>query len=243
MGVGWHNEDKVDKLDYAVLMAKLHKNTATEWFEKHRQRAIEMYPVLKDTPIGSHTWLFVTRMSWFKHYEHSHQFFTQAGFEPLSEAGKRIVVVHGDIHPANAIIRDDSKSCLLDFEFTAPHYAIHDLSYTFAGWNKCCGADAESKHKFCKKYLEELGLPSDDEQVELLVFDAECAQLRHFHCSALCHDMNRKCVDKKYNLDRYKAYERYEFIARNNKKLIKKIAQKGFYEVAKEVYFVARTLW
>jgi len=204
--VGWDKVAQVNKLDYAVLMAKLHKNTATEWFEKHRQRAIEMFPILKDTPLGSHAWLFVTRMSWFKRFEHSHEFFTQAGFEPLSEAGKRITVVHGDIHPANAIIRKDSKSCFIDFEFTAPYYAIHDLAYTFADWNQCTGTDKKSKKEFCKKYLEELGLPSDEEQVELLVFDAECARLRAFHCSTLNHEMEKKCRHKEYDLDLYKAY-------------------------------------
>jgi len=230
--VGWHNADKVNKLDYAVLMAKLHKNTSTEWFEKHRQRAIEMFPILKDTPLGSHAWLFATRMSWFKRFEHSHEFFTQAGFEPLSEAGKRYTVVHGDIHVGNVIIRDDSKSCFIDFEFTAPYYAIHDLAYTFADWNNCTARDSKGKHEFCKKYLEELGLPSDDEQVELLVFDAECARIRAFHCSTLNHEMEKKCRHKEYDLDLYKAYEQFESVARADKKLIKEIAQNGFYKVA-----------
>merc|ERR1712232_384912 len=96
----------------------------------------------------------------------------------------------------------------------------------------------ESKHKFCKKYLEELGLPSDDEQVELLVFDAECAQIRHFWCSVLNHDMNRKIRNREYNLDLYKAYEKFESIARNDKKLIKEIAQNGFFKVADQIDFV-----
>merc|ERR1712072_378240 len=240
--VGWNNVDKVNRLDYAVLMAKLHKNTATEWFEKHRQRAIEMFPILKDTPLGSHAWLFVTRMSWFKRFEHSHEFFTQAGFEPLSEAGKRITVVHGDIHPANAILRKDSKSCLIDFEFTAPYYAINDLAYTFADWNQCTGADTKSKHEFCKKYLEELGLLSDDEQVELLVFDAECARLRAFHFSTLNREMEKKSRHREHDLDMYKAYEKFESIARADKELIKKIAQEGFYRVADETESVKEVI-
>merc|ERR1712072_357764 len=170
------------------------------------------------------------------------EFFTQAGFEPLSEAGKRIAGVHGDIHPANAIIRNDSKSCFIDFEFTAPYYAIHDLAYTFADWNQCTGADKKSKHEFCKKYLEELGLPSDDEQVELLVFDAECARLRAFHCSTLNREMEKKCRHKEYDLDLYKAYEKFESIARADKELIKKIAQNGFYRVADETESVKEVI-
>merc|ERR1712170_281277 len=232
-GICGHNSaDKVDQLDYAVLMAKLHKNTSTEWFEKHRQRAIKMYPILKDISIGSHVWLYATRLSWFKKYEHSHELFTKTGFEPLSEAGKRITVVHGDIHVRNVIIRKDSKSCFIDFEFTAPYYAIHDLAYTFADWNCLQYEDSKGKHEFCKKYLEELGLPSDDEQVELLVFDAECARLRTFHCSTLNHEMEKKCRHKEYDLDLYKAYEKFESVARTDKKLIKEIAQNGFYKVA-----------
>merc|ERR1712097_136659 len=98
------------------------------------------------------------------------------------------------------------KSCFIDFEFTAPYYAIHDLAYTFA-----------------KSYLEELGFPSDDEQVELLVFDAECARLRHFHNSTLNHEMEKKSRNKEYDLDLYKAYEKFESIARADKELIKKV--------------------
>ena len=36
-------------LKIILSLYKLHKNTSTEWFEKHRQRAIEMFPILKDT--------------------------------------------------------------------------------------------------------------------------------------------------------------------------------------------------
>merc|ERR1712139_305220 len=96
----------------------------------------------------------------------------------------------------------------------------------------CTYADSKSKHKFVKKYLEELGLPSDDEQVELLVFDAECARLRAFHCSTLNREMEHKSGHKEYDLDLYKAYEKFESIARADKELIKKIAQEGFYKVA-----------
>merc|ERR1712226_1815813 len=100
--------------------------------------------------------------------------------------------------------------------------------------------DQESKYSFAKAYLEELGLPSDDEQVELLVFDAECARLRHFHCSTLNHEMEKKSRNKEYDLDLYKAYEKFESIARADKELIKKVAQSGIYKVADESEIVKK---
>merc|ERR1712072_582969 len=80
------------------------------------------------------------------------------------------------------------------------------------------------------------------EQVELLVFDAECARIRHFHCSNLNHDMEKKTRHKEYELDLYKAYEKFESIARVDKELIKKIAQNGFYRVADETESVKEVI-
>merc|ERR1712029_113033 len=71
--------------------------------------------------------------------------------------------------------------------------------------------------------------------------DAECAQIRHFHCSVLNRDMEKKSREREYNLDLYKAYEKFESIARDDKKLIKEIAQNGFYKVVDQVDFVKET--
>jgi len=106
------------------------------------------------------------------------------------------------------------------------------MAYTFADWNQCTAIDSKSKHQFAKTYLKELGLPCNDEQVELLVFDAECAKLRAFHCSKLNHEMEMKCRNKEYDLGLYKAYEQFESIARADKQLIKKVAQEGIYRAA-----------
>lgn len=231
--VGWDvPKDLVDPLVYATVLAKAHKNTSTKWFEKHRKRAIEQFPVLKDAHPGSHIWLFTTRMSWYKEHEAHHKFWQNCGFEPLSEAGKRIVTVHGDIHKANVIVKEDEKAQFIDYEFTCPQWAVNDIAYMFADWNTVIENDAKSRFNFCKKYLEELGLPSDDEQVELLVFDAECQKLRVFHCSKLLQELDKAKKDRNYKFSSYKAYEKFEAKARTDKNLIKEIVEQGFFTVA-----------
>merc|ERR1712072_869794 len=54
--------------------------------------------------------------------------------------------------------------------------------------------------------------------------------------------MEKKPRHKEYELDLYKAYEKFESIARVDKELIKKIAQNGFYRVADETESVKEVI-
>merc|ERR1712232_9265 len=135
------------------------------------------YPVLKDARLGCHIWTFTTRMAWYGHKKEHGKFWQDAGFEPLSEAGKKLVCGHSDLHRRNIICDKNEKIYLIDYEFTAPQWAVNDIAYIFSIHQFDC-TNYNGKFKFCKMYLEELGLPSNDDEVELLIFDVECQRLR-----------------------------------------------------------------
>jgi len=68
-------------------------------------------------------------------------------------------------------------------------------------------------------------LPYSNEDVELMLFDAQCQRLRVFHPAFILRD-------QKDNFKKYKIYEAFEKKARNDKDLIKKIANGDFYDIA-----------
>jgi len=209
-------------------------NTDIEWFEKHRQRAIDEFPVLKDARLGCHIWLFTTRMSWYHDNKQFGKFWQDAGFEPLSEASKRLVCVHGDLHRGNIICDNDEKIYLIDYEFVAPQWAVNDIAYIFSISQFGCH-DYQGKFKFCKMYLEELGLPSDDEEVDLLIFDAECQRLRCFWPAMILGEMGKTKHDPEYDHKMYRLFEETEAMVRKDKSLIKKAAQTTFQALAEEI--------
>lgn len=103
----WYIEPFVDNCpekstneDMAKLLADIHR-VPTEWFEPFRKELIDMYPHLAEAKLGSHVWLFSTRLEWYNEYKKSWKFWQDAGFEPLSEAARKYVTVHSDFHGGN----------------------------------------------------------------------------------------------------------------------------------------------
>jgi len=150
---------------FAKLLADMHK-IPTDWFEPHRELLQEKYPHLKQAPLGSHIWLFTTRLGWYNNYKPSWEAWQNAGFEPLSEAGKRVVTVHGDFHNGNKLVKDDGTPVAIDYEFISPQWAINDLAYIISISQFGCGTP-EGRWYFAKKYLEHAGFPTTDEDIEL----------------------------------------------------------------------------
>merc|ERR1712232_1014656 len=113
------------------------------------------------------------------------------------------------------------KPYIIDYEFVAPTYAINDISKIFQG--RLFGTtDIQGKRRFCKIYLEELGLPNTEEQIDLLIFDAEVNKTRVFKCLLGC-EMEKKEKNPKYDFQIYKIYEKFEEEARTDKTLFKRI--------------------
>jgi len=173
-------------------------------------------------------------MEWYKHYKDLGKFWQDAGFEPLSEAGKKLVCVHSDLHRGNIIFDEKDRIYLIDYEFVAPQWAANDLAYIFSIVQFGCH-NYEGKFKFCKQYLKELGLPSDDDEVDLLIFDAECQRLRCFWPAKILGEMDKTRGDPSYDCKLYRMYEDSEAIVRKDRSLISKAAKKGFENFAEEI--------
>ena len=228
------SEQKFDNFFWASMTAKMHQNVVGDWYDAHRNRLIKKYPVLKNAHYGSHIWYYTTRVScWFQQNEDYHDFWINAGFEPLSEAGKRLTTGHNDIHIGNILVDNKMKPYFIDLEFTTTQWAANDLSYIFEMTQFGCDT-VDGRLKFCKKYLEELGLPSSREDVELLIFDAQCQRLRCCWTAKLLEEIELTKANPSYNFKLYKLYEEFELKSRSDKGLIKKIAESDFFDVAAE---------
>jgi len=150
------------------------------------------------------------------------------GFEPLSQAGKRIVTTHNDIHRGNVLIDKNQKAYLIDYETTSVTWAISDICQVFE--RKLFGTENyEGKVNFCKIYLEELGLASTKEEIDLLIFDAEVNRTRRgMKGCIMLDDIIKTEKQPKYNYKLYKQYEKLELVARTNEDFMQKIIKEGF---------------
>ena len=229
---------KAQRIRKAVkMLADLHKNASTAWFEPHREKVMEEFPILKDAKLGSHIWLFTTRLEWFSGISaEMKQFWQEAGPEPITDAAKRIVVNHGDFHGGNIIV--DKKGCkiwAIDYEFTQPSWAINDISYCFAIQEFGCKHDSyDAKFTFCKSYLQEMGYPTLKQDVDAFMFDAECQRLRVFYPALLFQEMQKLNQTPEYKMDKYKAYAKFELAARDDNFLYQEVLNKGIMTAAEE---------
>lgn len=233
---GLEVQENMDAVDWGEVLATMHKELPIDWYDKHREIKYEKWPALKKAPKGSHIWEFTCRSEWFELYKDFHAFWISAGYEPLSEAGKRIVTTHGDFHSGNVLLDKNMKVYGIDFEFTNVSWAINDIGYVFSNKDFKCW-NYENKSKFCKRYLEVLGLPNDKENVDLLIYDAEChGLLRIFHSSKLTKDLEETLKKPDYDFKLYKILERFEAKSRTDKSLITKIAENNFEDAAKQEF-------
>jgi len=154
----------------AIALAKIHKTTPIDWFDKYRDIFSKDHPILKDAPKGSHLWKHTGRGR--DHLNSLSKMLLGAIHEPLSEAGKRIVLVHNDLHKGNMIVKNDKEVYVIDYESAIPSWAAIELGDIMRrqGYQR---HNLREKFQFCREYLKELRLPNTDEDVELLMFDIE----------------------------------------------------------------------
>jgi len=135
--------------EMAQLLAKIHKVSA-DWFESHREKVVKEHPILSEADKGSHIWLFTTRLEWYLEFGENKHYIQKAGFPPLSEYSKRIVLNHGDLHEGNKLSTKDGNFAI-DYEFTAPAWAINDIAYCFS-INQFGCKTSEGRYEFVKNY-------------------------------------------------------------------------------------------
>jgi len=229
---------KGEQAKFAALLAKVHK-VPTEWYEPIRQGLQTQYPMLKTIGNGSHAWIITSRLEWWgvwrkKMTNEEIQFYFDCTREPLSEAGKKIITSHGDFHEGNVMIdKPTGKYLAIDLEFTTVQYAAGGIAYIFS-INSMGTSTVEGRKSFVKAYLEASGYPFEPEDVDLLVFDAQCARIRHHWIGLLTGSMWNMLKWKDWDHSCYKLFSEFEDEARKSTELQKKIADSEFYAVACE---------
>lgn len=71
------------------------------------------------------------------------------------------------------ISKDTGKYLAIDLEYSTVQYAAGSIGYVLCFFGN---ESLEAKRNFCVEYLEACGLGSEGEEVDLLIFDAECAR-------------------------------------------------------------------
>lgn len=228
--------EKGDFSKFAKLLAKIHQ-VPTDWFEPIREGLQKQFPLLKGAVPGSHVWIMTSRMEWWGTWranltEEVIRFYLDATREPLSAAGKRVITSHGDYHDQNVMIEKSTGNYLaIDLEFSTVQYAAGGLGYIFSINQFGCTTLA-GKRAFIKEYLKASELPCELADVDLLIFDAECAKIRHHWTSLLTIAM--WCATKwtDFDLKCYKMAAEFEDQCRSDKQLQKKVVEMGLYELA-----------
>jgi len=180
-GSGQPELDASRMAEVAELVARVHR-LPTEWYDGFRKRLQERTPELRQVPMGSHVWWWSSRGELMDELtEECRRVWCETNFfAPDSEAGKRIVTIHADLHAGNMLETDDGL-LLIDFEYACVTHAVHDLAFAMY---MCCDNDIERKEAFIEAYLKAMGYPADESDVEALLFDAEVAFLGT-HCGPL----------------------------------------------------------
>lgn len=169
--------DGVEKFkELGELLASVHM-LPTQWFDPWRAKAVERVPALRDVSHASHVWWYTCQYwdcDWcLPPHGENLRFWIQSEpcFAPASDAARRLVTSHGDLHGKN-ILCTESGMRLVDFEFSMVTYAVFDLSLVFS-WAGQGAKGRGKKQAFLEAYMKAAGLPMEPEDVAKLYLDAE----------------------------------------------------------------------
>ncbi len=95
-------------------------------------------------------------------------------FNPVSDAGRREVVVHNDFKPDN-ILRHPTTGCLtaIDYDLVQVGSAIMDFGLPYMMWLGSRYTSFEFRRSFISSYLSASGLSTSDAHVQELMLDCE----------------------------------------------------------------------
>lgn len=199
----------------AKIIANVHK-LPTDWYKEIRDHIKGMYPCLRDASDGSNVWIKASKSSdwerdgWLN--EESQKFAISCDKEPISTAGKRIVNCHMDFHRFNLVSNKElEKNYLVDFEYSCVSTAAIDLAFTVSciEWNvEWCQGNPDWWKDFMRTYLETLGLPATDQEIQNLMIDAQCGWLLMLH-GHTCQEIHRKIFLPEYEWDLMKFYQKF----------------------------------
>ena len=167
-----------------VSMSRMHA-VPIDWFEPIEADMRIRNSTLLHTPKGHQLWLFamfaaetVDRRIWNLPGE-----IVQLWFEldlgcPFHPATSRLVCSNGDFGPHNLFQKHPADPfALASFEKSLVHHAVVDIAYAAVDW--CSKPSNFALRKgLVRAYLQQSGFPDDDEQVELVLLDAEMSSLK-----------------------------------------------------------------
>ena len=183
----------------ARLLARIHA-LPTDWYAPLRARTVardpRLQPILEAAPHHAHCWCpwplglengMVFMGGGFPNPAIAREvmerqvasgvfasFLSAEAFHPVSSAGRRVVTLHGDFKPDNVLLSPDGDLVPIDFEFTCVGPAAYEFGFGLiaylGGW---WGNPLQSRIEFVQVYLENSGLPADEQAARDLLLDAE----------------------------------------------------------------------
>jgi hypothetical protein len=168
------NEDGSDTEKVAILSAKFHKS-GTEWWHDYKKEVLPNYPGLEKFPNGDTVFYSVVNrdLEMFIKNDIALGFLAANGYQPVSEAGKRVVTSHGDFHPGNMLTQEDGTLIAIDLECCYNTYACVDALYYLVQTH----SSRESYRKYAEVYLRESGLDCSEASIGAFLFDIEMIKL------------------------------------------------------------------
>lgn len=225
-------KEKDFTLEFARALARLHV-VPTFWNETWKNQTKRFLTCYKKVNDGSHCWVMNCKVAWLLMFGDHAQFIIDATVMPLHPAAKRIVTVHGDYNTGNVLIDKDGNFLFADQEFTHTAYAVYDIAYAIT-LNALNMRNPKERYLYCETYLRELGYETDKENVELFVFDVQCAALRYFNYSILMEESNKSKDINGYDFDYYRLLQKFEMEAREKPEIITFIANSSFEEAGEK---------
>ena len=201
----FHFKDDCTAAEIATLLARFH-STPTAWFAPLRDEYVErdagLAPILRAAPLHSPCWhlpwsgidtgkvvmgmgnvsdeiarkvlrLQIESGVWQK-------VMTCEAFYPVSEAAKRLVVIHGDFKPDNVLRGADGKLIAIDYDLCQVGPAVHEFGYMLMMWFGARQTMHAYRSLFVSTYLSASGCESGPEAVRDFMLDCEINTLVTF---------------------------------------------------------------
>ena len=199
-GLGEPELDSVEKFEmYGRLFAQVHQ-LPTEWYDEWREDLCTRQPWMKGMPLGSWVWIQASQNGEGRYHNELPEILARMSkdyaWSPVTEAGSRIVTVHGDMHKRNMLQMADCMRAI-DFDATCVSHAVNDLGYALGyvndGWfDEETGffklPDEEMlvrKRAFIASYLSGMGDAATPADVDALLLDALLCMNFPFRCDPI----------------------------------------------------------
>lgn len=206
LGVQESAESVATAAETGRLLAKVHQ-VSVDWFEPFREQFCGLHPGLEEASNGSAVWWYSARgKEFFSDLDaEGLRNWIRAFPEPKSDAGKRVVTAHFDFHPGNIIRTEEALGNqflrVIDLEFCCVSSVANDIGYACSLWLK----GSRMRREFARAYLQAMGDPATEEDVDALLIDAVTAQLGMIHGGLIWESKQTLAEGRRELLDQFLA--------------------------------------